>query len=429
MRYLSLVACVVPAAAFAAAPVATVDGDARPVEFSVHGVARSHYRLSRGGSMTLRVSGTAPLELELRCEGLSPKAVAPLVEQDGRAVPVLPVNVTHDPSARSEKGQALSRPTSVPLGLGAGKHLVILRWPHDASGDVLINVKGVQIAAALPDLSLADSGRNPVLLPLPEAPSKTEPVALAPLAMGTPSAKPAISRIAAAQPGSPGSPGFTAAAQPSREQPSADRFELELRAGAQRSSENYTGPSTQGQVGLDFGVRVKPLLPIIVSLDGRFSRQGYQARQAAQDGRGPSHADVDEQRFDAFLGAGYDLGPWLLKSGRLVFMPILGGQYTGIRNSAFPLDLAGVAVGARVRWALSQAFALQGAARWTYNLLKKDTLSVVGSPVSDLGLQAGVSLPLAGEYAFDVGYRGDVLAMHFDTRVSHGVSVGMHAGF
>jgi hypothetical protein len=426
MRYLSLVACVVPAAAFAAAPVATVDGDARPVEFSVHGVARSHYRLSRGGSMTLRVSGTAPLELELRCEGLSPKAVAPLVEQDGRAVPVLPVNVTHDPSARSEKGQALSRPTSVPLALGAGKHLVILRWPHDASGDVLVAVKGVQLAAAQPDL--ADGGR-PVLLPLPEAPSRTDSLALAPLAMGTPSAKPAISRIAAAQPGSPGSPGFTAAAQPSREQLSPDRFDLDLRAGAQRSSENYTGPSTQGQVGLDFGFRVKPLLPILVSLDGRLSRQAYQARQSAQDGRGPSHADLDEQRFDAFLGAGYDLGPWLLKSGRLLFMPILGGQYTGIRNSAFPLDLAGVAVGARVRWALSQAFALQAAARWTYNLLKKDTLSVVGSPVSDLGLRAGVSLPLAGDYAFDVGYQGDVLAMHFDTRVSHGVSVGMHSSF
>lgn len=426
MRLLSLLAILAPAAAFAAAPVANLEGDARAVEFAVHGAMRSHYRLSRGGSMTLRLSGTAQLEFELRCEGLSPKTVAPLIEQDGRAVPVLPVNVAHDPSARSEKGQALSRPTSVPLALGAGKHLVILRWPQDASGDVLIDVKGVQIAAALPDLSLADSGRNPVLLPLPEAPSKTDSVALAPLALGTPSARPAISRIAAAP---PASPGFTAAAQPSGEQPSSDRFELELRAGAQRSSENYTGPSTQGQVGLDFGVRVKPLLPIIVSLDGRLSRQGYQARQLAQDGRGPSHADVDEQRFDAFLGAGYDLGPWLLKSGRLVFMPILGGQYTGIRNNAFPLDLAGVAVGARVRWALSQAFALQGAARWTYNLMKKDTLSMVGSPVSDLGLQAGVSLPLAGEYAFDVGYRGDVLAMHFDTRVSHGVSVGMHAGF
>jgi hypothetical protein len=341
-------------------------------------------------------------------------------------VPVLPVNVTHDPSARSEKGQALSRPTLVPLALGAGKHLVILRWPHDASGDVLVAVKGVQLAAAQPDL--ADGGR-PVLLPLPEAPSRTDSLALAPLAMGTPSAKPAISRIAAAQPGSPGSPGFTAAAQPSREQLSPDRFDLDLRAGAQRSSENYTGPSTQGQVGLDFGFRVKPLLPILVSLDGRLSRQAYQARQSAQDGRGPSHADLDEQRFDAFLGAGYDLGPWLLKSGRLLFMPILGGQYTGIRNSAFPLDLAGVAVGARVRWALSQAFALQAAARWTYNLLKKDTLSVVGSPVSDLGLRAGVSLPLAGDYAFDVGYQGDVLAMHFDTRVSHGVSVGMHSSF
>jgi hypothetical protein len=294
---------------------------------------------------------------------------------------------------------------------------------------VLVDVTGVQLPAALPDLSLADAGRGTIPLPLPEAPSRTDALALAPLAMGTPSAKPAISRIAAATPGSAASPGFTAAAQPSREQPRDRFFDLDLRAGAQRSAETYTGPSTQGQVGLDLGFRVKPLLPILVSLDGRLSRQAYQARQTAQDGRGIPHTDLDEQRFDAFLGAGYDLGPWLLKSGRLLLMPILGGQYTGIRNGGFPLDLAGVAVGARARWALSQAFALQAAARWTYNLLKKDTLSVVGSPVSDLGLQAGVSLPLAGDYAFDVGYQGDVLALHFDTRVSHGASVGMHASF
>ena len=88
-----------------------------------------------------------------------------------------------------------------------------------------------------------------------------------------------------------------------------------------------------------------------------------------------------------------------------------------------------MAVGARGRWTLSPSIALQGGLRWAYNLLKGTTLSAVGTPVSDLLLQAGISLPLSGGYSFDVGYRGDVLSLTYDTRVSHGMALGMHSGF
>jgi len=142
-------------------------------------------------------------------------------------------------------------------------------------------------------------------------------------------------------------------------------------------------------------------------------------KEVETDRLGASH-------FDTLLTAGYDLGPWLRGDGRLSALPYLGAQYSALRNGGFPLDLFGVAVGARARWALSSSLAVQGGVRWAYNLLKGSTLSAVGTPVSDLLIEAGISLPLAGGYAFDVGYRGDVLSLTYDTRVAHGMAVGVH---
>lgn len=415
MRFLSL-AVLLPAAAFAAVPVAELSGDAKPAEFAVHGASQKHFRLARGQSLTLKLAGPATFSLDVRAEGLAPRAVAASVEVDGKAHPAKRAALVPDSSSRSDKGQALSMPATSDVVLTSGRHSVTVRWPAEASGDALVAIRGIEVSAALPELALGLPTDAPPL-PLPTAVQARADMPIAPLAMSDSRA--------------PKTRALSAVSAPSKasDEEQWNRFSIDLRGGAQRSAESYTGPSTLGQLGLELGWRVRPLLPILASVDGRLSRQGYQARQNALDGRGLAHADLDEQRLDAFLGAGYDLGPWLLKSGRLVAMPVLGGQYTAVRNSGFPMDLAGPSAGLRTRFALSPAFALQASARWTYNLLKKDTLSVVGSPVSDLGVQAGVSLPLAGDYSFDVGYQGDILALHYDTRVAHGVAVGVHSGF
>ncbi len=422
MRLISLLA-LLPAVAFAAAPLADLEGDARPAELAGRG---THYRLSRGQSLTLRLTGPASVSLEVRAEGHAPSAVAPVVEQDGKTVASARVDASIDPAVRSEKGGALSRASTVRVEVAAGRHAISLRWPLAASGDALVAIRGVQVAV-LPDLGLpplTTSELAPLALPAKPSPapqasaSRTQParadgLLLAPLALPPSETQPRTRTVTAVAVGS---------------EPDFSRFGVDLHAGAQRSAETQTAAATLGELGVDLAFHVSPLLSILGSVDGRLSRQGYQARQTALDGRGLAHADVDERRLDAFLGAGWDVGPWLVKSGRLELVPLLGGQATLVRNGSFPLDLAGPSAGARARFALSSAFALQAGARFTYNLLKGDTLSVVGSPVSDLALQAGVSLPLAGQYSFDVGYQGDLLALHYDTRVAHGVAVGFHAG-
>ena len=415
MRFLSL-AVLLPVAAFAAVPVADLTGDARPADFVVRGATQKNFRLARGQALTLKLTGPAALAFDVRAEGVAPKAATPIVDLDGKMLLPHRWNVVPDWSARSDKGQALSMPSTVDVAVASGRHAVTLRWPADASGDALVAIRGVDVVAPLPDL--ARLSFDAPSLPLPTVVTARADLPIAPLAMSDSRSSGSKTRAVSA-----------ISARPAAEEPLYSRFSIDLRGGAQRSAESYTGPATQGQLGLELAWRVKPLLPILASVEGRLSRQAYQAKQTALDGRGLAHADVDEQRLDGFLGAGYDLGPWLLNSGRLVAMPVLGGQYTAIRNSGFPMDLAGPSAGLRTRFALSPAFAIQASARWTYNLLKKETLSVVGSPVSDLGVQAGVSLPLAGDYSFDVGYQGDILAMHFDTRVAHGVAVGVHSGF
>ncbi len=435
----SFLLALIPAVGLAAVPSADLEGDARPAEIAGSGTS---YRLSHGKSLTLRLAGPASLSFEVRVEGRAPHPVAPLIDQDGKPVFALPGDAAIDPSLRSENGTALSRASIVHMEVAAGRHAVTVRWPLAASGDALVAIRGVQVARlpelglppltvaellplALPAASSAHPNAGPAIQvyssgsskarvtnsPAPAA--RSDGLSLAPLALQPAGSQPQTRSMTAL------------AVQP---EPDFSRVSFDLHAGAQRSAESDTAAATLGALGVDLFFHLSPLFSIVGSVDGRLSHQAYQARQTALDGRGLAHADLDERRLDAFLGAGWDLGPWLVKSGRLELVPMLGAQTTLVRNGGFPLDLAGPSAGARARFALSRAFGLQAGARFTYNLLKRDTLSVVGTPVSDLALQAGVSLPLAGQYSFDVGYQGDVLALHYDTRVAHGFAVGFHAG-
>lgn len=435
-------------AAGAAEPVATLEGDAAPAELTSHGTARKLYRLGKGKALTLKLSGPAALQLEVRVEGLGGKVPAPLLEEDGKPLAAVELNAAPDLGARTDKGESLSRPTQLPVAVAAGKHIVTVRWPAGASGDALIAVRGVQIlegAVALP------------LLP-PEAPPPLPLLPPAPLAVA---AKPAPGTSALAKPAAvplpPAPADKKAEAAPAsstpplavrtrtliatpvsgdgRKEPAQEpvvewqRFRLELALGAERSAESYTAPAALGHAGVELDYRVRPDFPLLLAIDGRFSHQGYQASVPSGTGRGLSGADFDEQRFDGRLGAGYDLGPRILQSGRLGVMPTLAFHYLAIRNTAFPLDVAGPELGLRLRFALSAGLALRASAGFTYNVLKQTTLSAVGPAKSDLALQAGFSLPLPSDYAFDIGYRGDILVRTYDNRIAHGMSVGFHSGF
>jgi hypothetical protein len=467
----------------ASAPVlaqvpAEFSGEATLVEFAVRGAVQKHFRIRAGGTLKLSLTGPGQVTLDLREEALAPRQEAYILEMDGKPLAPQQLNTALDASVHSEKGLAVSRPMAVPVGLRAGRHLVRLQWPVDAAGDALLTVAGATIAAAPPELALLPLAPLPLaplpLAPLPLAfpppsagattstspktststspktsttttPSTTpstststttstsrEPLPLAPLTAPSalpPPPPPPLAPLtpAPAKLSSETRPKVTVVAP--AESSARPVVTLDLRAGADRSSESYTSPVALGRFGAELAYFAMPLLPVMLDFDLGFSRQQYQARQIAGDGHSLARAELDERRFDTALTAGYDLGPWLRGDGRLSALPFLGVQYSAFRNGGFPLDLFGVAAGARARWTLSPAIALQGGLRWAYNLLKGTTLSAVGTPASDLLLQAGISLPLSGGYAFDVGYRGDVLSLTYDTRVSHGMALGVHSGF
>lgn len=412
---------------------AELSGDAAVVELSVRGAPHPNLRVHAGRSATLTLTGPGHLVVELREEALSPRQEAYLLEQDGKPVAPQTLNAALDPAVRSEKGLAVSRPMSIPVTVLAGLHVLKLQWPVDAAGDALLEVSGAAIAAPLPALALLPAGKpadakppqaKPASLTLPlQSLSATQATpALAPLT-GAPAAQP--SKALADQ-------GRGKVMMPDRDSAPTDfahRFSLDIRAGADRSTESYTSAAALGRIGAQVAYRALPLLPVMLDFDLGFSRQEYQARQLSGDGHSLAQVSLDERRADTALTAGYELGSWLRHDGRLSVLPFLGAQYSALRNGGFPLDLLGPAAGVNARWELSSALALQGGFRWAYNLLKGSTLSAVGTPVSDLLLQAGISLPLPGGYSFDAGYRGDLLARTYDTRVSHGMALGVHTVF
>jgi hypothetical protein len=143
-----------------------------------------------------------------------------------------------------------------------------------------------------------------------------------------------------------------------------------------------------------------------------------------------SPVKVDENRFDVLATVGYDFGPRLVDSGRLELTPMLGVAYMGIRNQAFPSDLVGPNIGGRARWALSSAVIAHATIGYTFNLAVASTQnSALKSPKSDFNTRAGLSLPLAGGYALELDYSGDVLAFENTFRVAHGAALGFGTSF
>jgi tetratricopeptide (TPR) repeat protein len=203
---------------------------------------------------------------------------------------------------------------------------------------------------------------------------------------------------------------------------------LTVRAGADRSEEQYTDPRSIGRVGAELGRRFGGASLLSLQLEARFSKQPYRLNQPGIGGTAPA-LDRSEQRYDAYLSYGYDVGPLLLKSGRLTAMPMLVFGYTRLQNEAFPSDFLGLGAMARLRFALSPRIALAGGVGWTHNLLADNSLSAVGGPRDEVAFRAGVELPFAGGYAISAEYRGEVLTLRNDQRIANGASIGVAASF
>lgn len=202
-------------------------------------------------------------------------------------------------------------------------------------------------------------------------------------------------------------------------------------AGAERSNEQgYTDAVSTSHLALEGSRAFAGLWLARAQLDFRTSRQSYvldHVTPTAQKG-----VLVDETRIDFTAGAGYDVGARLVRSGRLELTPMLGVQYMAIRNGAFPQDLIGPNLSGRARFALSSAVILQATAGYTYNLSVQSAAnehSALKAPVGDFAMRGGIALPLAGDYALELDYSGDILGFQNTYRVAHGAALGFGTSF
>lgn len=424
-------ATVVPAAAFAALPLPQIDGG-KAVVATIHGASLTYYQLARGSSLTARVQGPGTLDLVLRSESGRSKTT-PRAELDRKLLSIAEIPSGIDKDARVA-GTPTSRASTLAVHLTPGAHSLKITWPSTAGAGGLVYLS-VSEGLSPPGVVSADLSLGDLLSTLPEHPAS--PGAAKPAKGGVGETAP-VTRTLSATPskaetrpssGPLAAPGPTAVVAAAGTSPAWDHVSLDLHLGAERSSESYTAPTTLGSAGLELAYWPGSHVPILAGVDERFSHQAYASRQRGLEGQGPARVDLDEQRLDVKLVSGYDFGPRMLKSGRLVALPMLGVHYLGLRNGAFPADLFGVDVMGRVRYSLSPGVSLSSGIGWTYNLLSPTSTSFVGAPKSHIGIEAGLWLPLQGSFALELAYRGDFLAFKTDLRASHGATLGFHSSF
>ena len=327
-------------------------------------------------------------------------------------------------TGRGPRGVTLAKPLKVAVAVPAGEHTVGLRC--SAADEVWIGLPSGSDLSLDVDLTPAPVAAMPPP-PLPEAlPLDTSPL---------PSAKKDTRTIIAttAKPPEPAAANSVATSARGQGGDAPPRWSLEFRAGGDRSSESYTDSSTVGHFGGEVGFRPIPRVPILLGGDLRLSTQRYRVGGLGTDGSSGYSPAVSEQRTDIYAASGYDLGDLLLHDllgGRFSAIPLGGLHYLGIRNGTFPADFLGVEFGLRLRYALSPGLTLLAGGATAFNFLKKhDTLSAVGRPFAVTTLRLGLALPIAGGHALELEYEGDLLAMTYDTRVSHGVSLGLRSVF
>ena len=378
---------------------------------------------------SLKLSGQKKLTLLVRAEGHARKLVL-IPEVDGNGQKGVPVSMSRSP-LKSDKGKALTVEAMVDIDLPDGAKEVRFRCLD--SEDAFLGVR-----LPLPELSLIDALPMPPLATAPVAPPAPPPAKKAPptdlpLDLDLKPGKP-VAGVAAAAPKAveSGPDVLLPGAPPGSDSSKRHSLTFALRGGAQHSQETFTDSTSTGLLSGEVSYSLIPRVPLRLAADWRKYTQAYSVTGLQATGAGA--ARVDEQRLDLSLTGGYDLGPFIVSSGRWELMPALGVKYLGVRNGTFPVDLFGPEVGLRMRFALSDGLYLFGDGTVTINVMKKKgTLSSVGRPASDIALTAGIGLPLsgalAGGHALELAYVGDVLPMAYDTRVAHGATLGLRSEF
>ncbi|MCA1826665.1 MAG: hypothetical protein ABR567_19405 [Myxococcales bacterium] len=293
----------------------------------------------------------------------------------------------------------------------------------------------------LPGIDAPKPAQNPPLLPLPVTPKPTEaktapeskppPAAPKPPATTTVKAVPAVDRPSPPAAEKPAARAAATVAQIGdmrlRAAPDTDLWGVRAFVGGERSTEqDYTDAVSHSRLGAEVTRWFGGSWLVRGEFDWRSSTQAYVPLHSAVN----APVKVDENRFDVLATLGYDLGPAILRDGRLEFTPMLGVGYVGIRNQAFPSDLIGPNFGGRVRFALSSAVILHATLAYTFNLAVASVQnSALRSAKGDFNTRAGLALPLSGGYALEIDYSGDVLAFENTYRTAHGAALGFGTSF
>jgi hypothetical protein len=119
----------------------------------------------------------------------------------------------------------------------------------------------------------------------------------------------------------------------------------------------------------------------------------------------------------------------MLHLDRFNIQPMATLSYQRFQNDAFPADYFGAGAQLRAGMRLLPWLNLVGGAGYTWNLLNSSNPSAVGVPRSDTSLLAGVSIPIAGSHSLELTYRGDLLALANDYRLSNGLTAGFGSSF
>jgi hypothetical protein len=301
-------------------------------------------------------------------------------------------------------------------------------------------------AKAAPTLPLPEAKKDtPLSLPLPSAEPKKEAPPPAAAQAKPPAPAPAPVTVTQAKPAAPPPTAAPKAAPATAAPPMANvASNLNLRGspvdqplwnvrafvGGERSYEsNYTDSASLTRLGAEATRWFAGAFLARFEFDWRNSSQQYVPLHMTGAQRSVT---VNENRFDVVANVGYDVGSRMMRNGRFELTPLLGVAWIGIKNDAFPADIIGVNIGGRTRFYLSPAVIPHAQVLYTYNFAAQkvqDQNSALSSPKGDVAIRAGLALPLAGGYALELDYQGDVLSFENTYRVAHGAALGFGSSF
>lgn len=409
--------------AAAALPRGEVGAGAAAAHVTVRRAGQPHLRLGPGGHLAVRIDGPAAVRVGLRLEkGLATKVASAVLDVDGQVFAEPQPPSALEPDGSSDRGLAVGEAVMLEVAIAEGSHQLGVSWPANAPSDLLVSLQGLDLTFARETVATA--------LPLPGASGNKavqvtfkDVAATEPVSAGLPVASSAMAQPAPV-PATLATPPAVPAARAIRP-PDIDAWTLMFLGGAESSNAESVPRARVAHLGFEATRTAFTTGLVVMQLDWRLSEQTF---GSGQPGSPRDGTRVDEQRLDLMAGAGYDFGRLLQIEG-LTLAPVIGLKYLRLDTRAFPTDLLGIDLLARVRCALFPAVAVHANLGWVYNLVHPGASAALQTPLSQLGVRAGLDFPLGGGYALALDYQGDVLAFDFNTRVAHGAALGFGRTF